>query len=46
MFKGNDDDSPKHRRPQIKRYHLMNDDEEFEASPNEYTSDEGWFDYI
>ena len=27
-------------RPQVARYRLMNDDEEFEASPNEYSSDE------
>ena len=32
--------SPKQRsRPQVARYRLMNDDEEFEASPNEYSSD-------
>ena len=31
--------SPKQRsRPQVARYRLMNDDEEFEASPNEYSS--------
>ena len=37
--------SPKQRsRPQVARYRLMNDDEEFEASPNEYSSDRASYD--